>query len=142
MSIKAIRKGVIKMAMIRTSFAKTENSVKGWKGFIPSSSWERGILNEDIIKFRLEYLNDNDFEIKKGDESLLAQSVLAYNQAADNAEPEFDEDGTLIGFWDSEYGEEGIDCPDNFSIICMAAAMQKKGGELRKLKKLAQKQKE
>ena len=130
------------MAMIRTrtSFTKKENSVKGWKGFIPSSNWERKILNEEIIKFRFEYLNDN-LVIKKGDESLLALSVLAYNQA-DNAEPEFDEDGILIGFWDSEYGEEGIDCPDNFSIICMAAVMQKKGRELRKLKKLAQKQKE
>lgn len=126
------------MAMIRTSFAKTENSVKGWKGFIPSSKWEKEVLNDPDIKYRMEVLNEEG--IVKGDESLLALSILAYN--ADNS-PEYDEDGILIGFWDSEYGCcQGIDCPDNFSIICMAAVMQKKGRELRKLKKLAEKQKE
>ena len=129
------------MAMIRTSFAKTENSVKGWKGFIPSSKWEKEVLNDPDIKYRMEVLEDG---IMKGDESLLAQSVLAYNQD----EPEYDEESFLVGFWDNNpdpdenMGMQSVCCPDNFSIICMAAVMQKKGRELRKLKKLAEKQKE
>lgn len=128
------------MAMLRTNFDEKSTVPMRWKGFIPSSNWEREILNEEVIKFRFEYLNDEKFVIEKGDESLLAMAVMAYNQ--EYGEPEFDEDDVLEGFWNSEYGDQGIDCPDNFTIICMAAAMQKKGRELRKLKKLAEKQKE
>lgn len=133
------------MAILRTNFGLDPKIPKYWKGLIPSSNWEKNILNEDSIKFRFENLNDDAVIIRKGDKSLLSLSIMAYNcmpyQDQEEPEPEYDENDILVGFWDDN-GCKGISCPDNFSVICMAAAMQHKGRELRKLKKLAEKQKE
>ena len=126
--------------VIRTNFQGNENSPRMWKGAIPTTKEEKMVLNNPIIKNRVEYMLDNPVMLPNKDmtkwEALLNISSILYELDNDfQLSIYIDDEGNEVvdDLYDGDGNSWPIGCPSNAAILITYFLLK---GRVRKAKRL------